>query len=349
MTRQRQRQRPSKSCVTIATAIALAFCMRIWMTGVFGLIDASHVNGEWIKVDALIVGRNSTTFASPDDDAQMYFCARVEFTSHFGENITAISTTDCVLDALTIVIGNYIPIIYNPAYPKEFIEQDVLESELISLKVMVGVGIAISLILSGAICLLLNRQHRRRMPLDSNESTSEPTESPEVRKEKILSMLYTVTVLEDTSNTVASSVRSMGKLDDSSDDKTKEAATGGDTEAVHGDNNGEKQSEDADENDASENNKGNSALSSKPESLKHHQPPSTLSFLSSLIRPTHDAECCICLDCYEPGEVICASKSEECNHVFHKECLIPWMMKNNDRCPLCRVDFMKDKNDDPEA
>ena len=342
--------RPSKSCVTIAIAIALAFCMRIWMTGVFGLIDASHVEDEWIKVDALVVGRNSTTFASPDEDAKMYFCARVEFASHFGENITAISTTDCVLDALAIVIGSYIPIIYNPAYPKEFVEQDVLESELVSLKIMVGVGITVSIILSGAVCLLMNRQHRRRQPLnaqDSVESSSDPTETSEERKEKILSKLYTVTVLEDSSNTAASSIRSMSKLDGSADAKTQEA-TEGSTEAVH-DNNEEKQSKDADGNDNSANNQGESSSSSKPESLRHHQPSSTLSFLSSLIRPTHDAECCICLDHYQPGEVICASKSEECNHVFHKECLIPWMMKNNGRCPLCRVDFMKEDNDDPEA
>ncbi|KAL3938401.1 MAG: hypothetical protein SGBAC_006682 [Bacillariaceae sp.] len=340
------RQPPSKSCVTITTAIALAFCMRIWMTGVFGLIDSSNKEGEWLKVDALIVGSNNTStfFASYADDNKMYFCPRVEFTNQLGENITAISDTDCVLDALTIDIGSYVPIFYNPAYPREFIEQEVLETELVSLKIMVGVGIPVSLILSGVLCLLLNRTHRRQPPQYMQESSmgtsTEPTERSEERKARILSKLHTVTVLEDTNSTLASSIRSRSKLDSLSDKKTKEAT--GDTEALPG-NNEEKNRTDADENDVSESNPGESS-SSEP---KHRQASnSTMSFLSSLIRPSHDAECCICLDHYEQGEIICASKSEECNHVFHKECLMDWMMKNNDRCPLCRVDFMKDDADD---
>jgi len=336
-----RRGRPSKSCVTITTAIALAFCMRIWMTGVFGLIDAASMEGEWIKVDALIVGHNDTTFASSDDDAETYFCARVEFTSHFGENVTAISNTNCVLDALAITVGSYIPILYNPAYPNEFIEQDVLETELVSLKIMVGVGITVSLILSGVLCMLLNRHNHRHRPSmymqDAFETSGAPTESPEERKEKILSKLYTVTVPENTSNMLASSIRSMSKLD-SSVEKTKEPTE--DSEAAHNNN---EEIPNTDENDTSESNAGDS---SQPESSRH-QAASTISFLSSWIRPNHDAECCICLDHYEPGEVICASKSEECSHVFHKECLMDWMMKNNNRCPLCRVDFMKE--DDLEA
>jgi len=50
-------------------------------------------------------------------------------------------------------------------------------------------------------------------------------------------------------------------------------------------------------------------------------------------------ECSICLEPYLPGEVICLSRNEACNHVFHQECVVEWL-KRDDRCPLCRVDLM---------
>jgi hypothetical protein len=62
--------------------------------------------------------------------------------------------------------------------------------------------------------------------------------------------------------------------------------------------------------------------------------------LPSSRRESQMEECCICLDGYTAGEVICASKVKECEHVFHKDCLLEWI-KNHDPCPLCRVDLMK--------
>ncbi|CAJ1956883.1 unnamed protein product [Cylindrotheca closterium] len=48
--------------------------------------------------------------------------------------------------------------------------------------------------------------------------------------------------------------------------------------------------------------------------------------------------CCICLEGYATGEVICTPKQEDCNHIFHKECLFEWIQhQNHDCCPLCRV------------
>ncbi|KAL3942477.1 MAG: hypothetical protein SGBAC_003328 [Bacillariaceae sp.] len=342
--------RSKAKCCFFALAIALFFCIKAWITGMSDLIDSNGMKSEWIKVDALIVGRNVTIL----QDDTVYFCARVEFTSQSGENVTATSQKKCVSDAFTIVIGSYVPILYDGANPEEFIEQDILESDLIWAKIMMGVGIPGSIILINFLYrMILNHRQRRRRPPpfdydiedsmelyrysqnDSEGTPVAPAESPEQRKEKILSKLHAVTVLGDSSSTLASSIQSRSKLESSG--KAREA-TGG-TEAVHG-NREEPKVTDADENYRSENNQGDLTNSES-----QHQASSTMSFLSSLIRPNHDAECSICLDHYQQGEIICTPKKDECNHVFHRECLMEWMMMNNDGCPLCRVDFMKDDDD----
>jgi len=50
-------------------------------------------------------------------------------------------------------------------------------------------------------------------------------------------------------------------------------------------------------------------------------------------------ECSICLEPYGKGDSICVSKSPECQHMFHKQCIVEWLQKQ-DHCPLCRVDLM---------
>lgn len=47
-------------------------------------------------------------------------------------------------------------------------------------------------------------------------------------------------------------------------------------------------------------------------------------------------ECCICLGGYEAGEIVCWSKEDDCDHIFHDECILAWL-KDNDDCPLCRA------------
>lgn len=63
--------------------------------------------------------------------------------------------------------------------------------------------------------------------------------------------------------------------------------------------------------------------------------------LSSWRRPSAKDECCVCLESYVVGETICASKKEQCNHVFHEGCIFEWL-NSKDRCPLCRVELLKD-------
>lgn len=64
--------------------------------------------------------------------------------------------------------------------------------------------------------------------------------------------------------------------------------------------------------------------------------------LSGWRRPAVKDECCICLECYTVGETICAPIAERCNHVFHEGCIHEWFKRGNDKCPLCRVEFLKD-------
>jgi len=50
--------------------------------------------------------------------------------------------------------------------------------------------------------------------------------------------------------------------------------------------------------------------------------------------------CPICMDDYEPGDEICWSKNKNCHHAFHLDCMVNWLM-NNDDCPLCREEYLR--------
>lgn len=52
-------------------------------------------------------------------------------------------------------------------------------------------------------------------------------------------------------------------------------------------------------------------------------------------------ECSICLEAFEEGEILSWSRSLKCEHVFHHECLVPWLMTHNE-CPYCRMKIMDD-------
>jgi len=49
------------------------------------------------------------------------------------------------------------------------------------------------------------------------------------------------------------------------------------------------------------------------------------------------ATCAICLAEYETGDLVISSKM--CDHLFHRDCLLEWLDKN-DKCPFCRVDMV---------
>mmetsp|Transcript_12022 Transcript_12022/g.20049 ORF Transcript_12022/g.20049 Transcript_12022/m.20049 type:complete len:218 (-) Transcript_12022:96-749(-) len=58
-------------------------------------------------------------------------------------------------------------------------------------------------------------------------------------------------------------------------------------------------------------------------------------------------ECCICLDGYEAGETVCWSKEDDCDHIFHEDCIMAWL-NDNDDCPLCRAKLIQHGSGDEE-
>ncbi|EEF44516.1 E3 ubiquitin-protein ligase RNF115 [Ricinus communis] len=42
--------------------------------------------------------------------------------------------------------------------------------------------------------------------------------------------------------------------------------------------------------------------------------------------------CAVCLEDFEPKEIVMLTP---CNHMFHEECIVPWV-KSNGQCPVCR-------------
>ena len=50
--------------------------------------------------------------------------------------------------------------------------------------------------------------------------------------------------------------------------------------------------------------------------------------------------CPICLADYKKGDDIAWSKNEKCHHAYHVDCIMEWLMKNND-CPMCREQYVE--------
>ncbi|ONH68523.1 hypothetical protein BON22_1609 [Cyberlindnera fabianii] len=58
--------------------------------------------------------------------------------------------------------------------------------------------------------------------------------------------------------------------------------------------------------------------------------------------------CAICIDTFEPEDIV---RGLICGHVFHQECLDPWLTKRKACCPMCKRDYylknnVDDDNDD---
>ncbi len=47
--------------------------------------------------------------------------------------------------------------------------------------------------------------------------------------------------------------------------------------------------------------------------------------------------CTICFTDFEPGEEL---KQLPCGHMFHEDCIKPWLTNNNKSCPTCREDVV---------
>jgi hypothetical protein len=52
------------------------------------------------------------------------------------------------------------------------------------------------------------------------------------------------------------------------------------------------------------------------------------------------AGCAICLRHFKLQQLICESNNPSCRHIFHKDCMVNWLMKNHDNCPMCREVYL---------
>jgi hypothetical protein len=50
--------------------------------------------------------------------------------------------------------------------------------------------------------------------------------------------------------------------------------------------------------------------------------------------------CAICSSHFEPQQLVCESNNSSCQHVFHKDCMVDWLLKGHDTCPMCREVYL---------
>jgi hypothetical protein len=318
---------------------AMIWCINMLVSAITSLSWVNSHFDDWVSADALIIGisrtwktsernqtiidqnvTNQTIFDSNDtaSDNDKPYCAELNFLTEDGENITTVIDTYCSYDSEDIEIGWSLAILYNPEYPEEIIEEELFSYSGHSLRLTVGVSIVFSVaFLACSIYLYKSQPELRPTGLlpnttsDTESPTGEPRESPEERGVLILSKFHFQTVLEDMSNTTATSIR----VEDKHDSETLKIEGGGEDDSSAG---------------------GNSNHQESPWSLA-----GATNMLSSWRKPSRDDECCICMETYNPGETVCVAKTTECDHVFHKDCISSWLQKNHECCPLCRIDLMK--------
>jgi hypothetical protein len=75
-------------------------------------------------------------------------------------------------------------------------------------------------------------------------------------------------------------------------------------------------------------------------------PPKSVSMLLSdvndkrnTVKHTTTEPCSICLTEFMENDKVSWSMSSQCSHMFHRKCIIEWLMQHNE-CPLCRHDFL---------
>ena len=91
-----------------------------------------------------------------------------------------------------------------------------------------------------------------------------------------------------------------------------------------------------------------SQLLEEAQSQAKGTPPASKAFISNLERLMATSANMSCSVCLESLASIDASHIVihrlPCSHVFHKDCILPWLQIHN-TCPMCRMEF---ETDDPE-
>lgn len=82
---------------------------------------------------------------------------------------------------------------------------------------------------------------------------------------------------------------------------------------------------------------------------RHGTPPASRTAVQSLpdikvsdqLLKTDSAQCAVCMDAFEVGAV---AKQMPCMHIYHPDCILPWLELHNS-CPVCRYEL---PTDDPD-
>jgi hypothetical protein len=60
------------------------------------------------------------------------------------------------------------------------------------------------------------------------------------------------------------------------------------------------------------------------------------------VLPFIDKSCGICLEDYTHGDCVIRNSSKECEHMFHRACIVDWLSSenaNHGHCPMCRQTY----------
>ncbi|CAJ1952853.1 unnamed protein product [Cylindrotheca closterium] len=391
--------------IWITSSIALAQTDKLyghWLRTYAVIVDSvdeyAYDNGVFGENSTIAIDSNNSTNTNTTSDDGVVdtssntgstriktYCAQVNYTTAWNAPVTAISDypSDCSTSPDGISIGLAFEIRYNPDNPQDFIKQVFFADEIMSLGLMIGIGFVLTLILCYFICKSKPEDLQQHDSFDGyggggggdDEEMGRPRESPEERKERILSKMIFQTVREDLSNITAERMRELATEELAAEETTnpeeqqqedqatidndpKEKPTSipkSDTttgEESHGALEERKDSGASKKGEAENQNDDRSTVGSSATSIEHdgnnhddenHQGNgSLLQMFTSYWRPEGEgeAECCVCLDKYEAGDTICASKNQECTHVYHKDCVMDWL-KNHNQCPLCRTDLLR--------
>ena len=73
------------------------------------------------------------------------------------------------------------------------------------------------------------------------------------------------------------------------------------------------------------------------------------SILSSRIRAATKSciQCSVCIDEFEDGEKV--RLLPRCGHVYHTECILPWLTNQHGCCPLCKQDVLRNGSTSSES
>lgn len=77
--------------------------------------------------------------------------------------------------------------------------------------------------------------------------------------------------------------------------------------------------------------------------VEQHEQPEPLGEVVGDVVGDDDAQCPICFENFENGEIL---RDLPCKHKFHALCVDPWLLESSSHCPLCRVDLSLERNED---